>query len=249
MTFEKVNSKVVKVNLNTAGEVLARKGAMLYFTGDVAFSPESPGMGGGGGFPAPAMGSAMPGRGGGIAGQMMGHMGRSMAGEHEAMMRARGNGEVFYGHGGLHCTVVPVNGQQLTVEASRLLGHTTSLQSSIVSVMSSGGGGGGGGGGLRGMLRGAVASVATGQGMFTTQLSGQGSAVLLSHGGTLELQVGGNPVVVDPQAYVGHIGNIQIELGTALSWRDAVGRGSGEAMQLKLMGQGTVFVQASEQKL
>lgn len=250
MTFEKVNSKVVKVNLSQAGEVLARKGAMLFYTGEVGFSPESPGVGGGG-FPSPAMGSAAPGRGmGGVAGQVMGQMGRAMAGEHEAMMRARGNGEVYYGRAGLHCTVVPVNGQQLTVEASRLLAHTTSLQSSIVSVMSQGGGGGGGGGGgLRGMLRGAVASVATGQGMFTTQLAGNGSAVVLSHGGTLELQVGQNPVVVDPQAYVGHIGNIQIELGTAMSWRDAVGRGSGEALQLKLHGQGTVFVQASEQKL
>ncbi|MFV0457279.1 MAG: AIM24 family protein [Actinomycetales bacterium] len=254
MTFEKVNSKVVKVNLAAAGEVLARRGAMLFYTGQVGFTPENAALGGGGGgYPMPGMGTQMPGMpgrgGGGFAGQMMGAMGRSLAGENEAMMRARGQGEVYYGRSGLHCTIVPVQGATLTVEASRLLGHTASLQSSIVSVASASGGGGGGGGGLRGMLRGAVASVATGQGMFTTQLSGQGSAVLLSHGGTLELQVGQHPVVVDPQAYVGHIGNISIELSTAMSWRDAVGRGSGEAMQLKLMGQGVVFVQASEQKL
>lgn len=240
MTFEKVNSKVVKVNLNAAGEVLARKGAMLFYTGEVGFSPEGPG-----GMPMPGMGHG----GGGFGSGMMGAVGRSMAGEHETMMRARGNGEVYYGRAGLHCTVVPVNGAVLTVEMSRMLAHTTSLQSSIVSVMQASGGGGGGGGGLRGMLRGAMTTVATGQGMFTTQLSGSGSAVLLSHGGTLELQVGGQPVFVDPQSYVGHLGNIQIELTTALSWRDAIGRGSGEAMQLKLQGQGVVYVQASEQKL
>ncbi len=245
MTFEQVNSKVVKVNLNATGDVLARKGAMLFYTGDVAFSPETPGAMGG--MPMPGMGRG--GMGGGFGGQMMGTLGRSMAGEHEAMMRARGNGEVYYGRAGLYCTIVPLNGAQLTVEMSRMLAHTASLQSSTVSVMSSGGGGGGGGGGLRGMLRGAVTSVATGQGMFTTQLSGMGSAVLLSHGGTFELQVGQQPVFVDPQSYVGHIGNVQLELTTALSWRDAIGRGSGEAMQLKLLGQGVVYVQASEEKL
>lgn len=101
-----------------------------------------------------------------------------------------------------------------------------------------------------GMLRGAASGALTGQGMFTTQLSGQGSAVLLAHGGVIEMQVGGpSPVVVDPQAFVAAYGNVQTELKTALSWRDAVGRGSGEAMQLHCVGQGTVFVQASEEKL
>jgi uncharacterized protein (AIM24 family) len=86
--------------------------------------------------------------------------------------------------------------------------------------------------------------------MFTTQLSGQGSAVLLAHGGFLELQVGGpNPIVVDPQAFVAAYGNVQTELKSAMSWRDAVGRGAGEAMQLHCHGQGVVYVQASEEKL
>lgn len=254
MTFEKVNSKVVKVNLAQVGEVLARKGAMLYYTGQVGFVPEGPG-----GMPMPGMGAGMMpgmgghghGPGGGLMQGMLGAAGRHMAGEHEVMMRARGNGEVWYGRAGLHCTVVTLQGNQLTAEASRLLAHTTSLQSSIVSIaQASGGGMGGGGGGLRGMLRGAVTGAVTGQGMFTTQLSGMGAAVLLSHGGTLELPVRGmQPTFVDPQAYVGHVGNVTIELTAALSWRDAVGRGSGEATQLKLTGDGIVYVQASEQKL
>lgn len=244
--FQKVNSKVVNVNLAQTGDVLARKGAMLFYTGQVGFSPEGPGgmMGGG----MPSMGGQSMGGGGGLMGGMMGAAGRMMAGEHEAMMRARGNGVVHYGRAGLHCTVVDLQGQQLTAEASRVLAHTTSLQTSVVSVASAGGGGGGGG--LRGMLRGAVAATQTGTGMFTTQFSGQGSAVLLSHGGAIELQVGGmNPVFVDPQSYIGHLGNIQLELTTALSWRDAVGRGSGEAFQLKMLGQGVVYVQPSEEKL
>ena len=55
-------------------------------------------------------------------------------------------------------------------------------------------------------------------------------------------------VVVDPQAYVGHLGQISVDLSAQVGFRDVVGRGSGEAMQLKLSGQGTVWVQASEKK-
>ncbi|NEW38510.1 AIM24 family protein [Nocardia cyriacigeorgica] len=232
--FEKVNGKVVRVNVGMAGGVAARAGAMLFYTGDVSFAPHQipggHGMGGGG---------------------IMRIAGRMMQGEHESTMLAQGNGEVHYGFAGLEVQVVQMQpGATLRVEASRLLAHTAGLQSSVVSVMSSGGGSGGGGGGLMGALRGAASGAMTGQGMFTTQLSGQGSAVLLAHGGFLELPVGGpNPIVVDPQAFVAAYGNVQTELKSALSWRDAVGRGSGEAMQLHCVGQGVVYVQASEEKL
>lgn len=237
MVFEKVNSKVVKANVGHAGGIVARTGAMLFYTGEVYFSPHSvPGanqMGGMGGFARMA--------------------GRMMQGEHERTMLAQGNGEVHYGFAGLEVHVVELQmGASLRVEASRLLANTAGLQSSVVSVMSSssGGGGGGGGRGIMGALRGAATGALTGQGMFTTQLSGQGSAVLLAHGGVMELQVGGQgPVVVDPQAFVGAYGNVQTELKTAMSWREAVGRGAGEAMQLNCVGQGVVYVQASEEKL
>ncbi|MGV9336100.1 AIM24 family protein [Nocardia sp. NPDC003726] len=230
--FEKVNGKVVKVDVGMAGGVVARSGAMLFYTGAVSFAPhQTPGAQGMGGM-----------------GGLMGLAGRAMAGEHERTMLAQGNGVVHYGFAGLEVHVVHMQpGATLRVEASRLLANTAGLQSSVVSVMSSGGGGGGG---LMGALRGAASGALTGQGLFTTQLSGQGAAVLLAHGGFLELQVGGpNPIVVDPQAFVAAYGNVQTELKAALSWRDAVGRGSGEAMQLHCAGQGVVYVQASEEKL
>ncbi|HEX8079962.1 MAG TPA: AIM24 family protein [Jatrophihabitans sp.] len=229
MTFEKVNSKVVRINLAASGDVLARKGAMLFYTGDVRFTPHGPGGAAGGG----AMGAM---------GGLVGMAGRAMAGEHQIMMVATGNGEVHYGRAGLHVTVVPLRGDRLVVESSRLLAHTANLQSAVVPLSS----GGSGGGGLRGMVRGAV----TGQGLFTTQLSGQGAVVLLSHGGTIELPVrAGGGTFVDPQAYVGHVGNVEVKLAAKVGWRDAVGKGGGEAMQLQLSGDGVVYVQASEQKL
>ncbi|MBF6350226.1 MULTISPECIES: AIM24 family protein [Nocardia] len=230
--FEQINSKVVKVDIGAVGGVVARAGAMLFYTGDVSFAPhEIPGgagMGGGGGLVRMA--------------------GRMMAGEHQRTMLAQGTGQVHYGFAGLEVQVVPLQpGAMLQVEASRLLAYTAGLQTSVVSVASSGGGGGGG---IMGALRGAASGALTGQGMFTTQLSGHGSAVLLAHGGYLELPIGGpNPVVIDPQAFIASYGNVHTELKAAVSWRDAVGRGSGEAMQLQCAGQGVVYVQASEEKL
>lgn len=232
MVFQKVNSKVVKVDVAQAGGVVARTGAMLFYTGDVRFVPHQ------------VPGAAQLGGAGGVARLA----GRMMRGEHERTMLAQGYGEVHYGFAGLEVHVVELQqGAALRVEASRLLANTAGVQSSVVSVLSSGGGGGRG---VMGALRGAASGALTGQGMFTTQLSGQGAAVLLAHGGLFELQVGGPaPVVVDPQAFVGSYGNVQTELKTAVSWRDAVGKGSGEALQLHCQGQGVVFVQASEEKL
>ncbi|MDV6260415.1 AIM24 family protein [Rhodococcoides yunnanense] len=224
MPLELVNSKVVKSVLAPNQNVLARRGSMLYYTGDVRFVPHS--MGGGAG--------AMPGMSG-----VAGMAGRMMAGEHVAMMAAEGQGEVFYGHAGLYIEVIHLDGSSmLTVEADRLLVHDGYLQSSIVALTSQGG--------VRGAVRGAM----TGQGLFTTQLTGQGSVAVLSHGGATPLQVGPDhpQVVVDPQAYVCHIGNINVDISANVGWRDAVGKGSGEAIQLKMTGMGTVWVQASEQK-
>ena len=101
-------------------------------------------------------------------------------------------------------------------------------------------------GGVMGMVRGQV----TGQGLFTTTLKGHGAVAVMAHGGVIKLPITpGRPVHVDPQAYVAHHGDVRNKLSTALGWRDMVGRGSGEAFQLELSGNGAVFVQASEEKL
>ncbi|MFW0797124.1 AIM24 family protein [Gordonia sp. CPCC 205515] len=233
--FTQVNSKVVAVDIGQTGPVIARKGAMLYYTGHVLFQPHQV-AGAPGGFGA-----------GGIGGMA----GRLMSGEHESTMIAQGNGKVHYGFRGIEVKIVDVgaSGGLLRIEASRLLAYTSQLQVSVVSVASQGGGGGGGGGGLFGSLRSAAAGAITGQGMYTTQLSGAGTAVMLGHGGIFDLPVTPDkPVVVDPQAYVGATGQINTTLKSTMSWRNA-GRTGGESMQLECTGHGVVFVQASEEKL
>ncbi|MGV9671640.1 MULTISPECIES: AIM24 family protein [unclassified Gordonia (in: high G+C Gram-positive bacteria)] len=235
--FTKVNSKVVSVDIGQSGPIVARKGAMLFYTGDVFFQPHQLAGAGGGGF--------------GMSG-MAGMAGRMMAGEHESTMIAQGQGVVHYGFRGIEVQIIDVGqvGGTIRVEASRTLAYTSNLQASVVSVASQGGGGGGGGGGLLGSLRSAAAGAVTGQGMFTTQLSGPGQVVVLGHGGVFELPVAPDrPVVtVDPQAFVASAGQVNTTLRSTVSWRN-MGRTGGEGMQLECAGHGVVFVQASEEKL
>ena len=215
--FDLINSKVVKVTLGAP--VIARRGAMLGYTGDVRFVPHG-----------------VPGGGGGPGG-MAGGLARRMAGEHQATMEATGAGDVWYGYRGSHVTVVDIApGQVMLVEADRLLCHDSSLQSSTAFLGQGG-------------MRAAVSGMVSGQGLFTTQLSGSGSAVVLSHGETFSLPVDGSrQVAVDPQAYVAALGQVSVEVAAKVGWREAVGKGSGEAIQLRCTGLGTVFVQASEEK-
>ena len=165
-------------------------------------------------------------------------IGRRIAGEDTPLMTVEGDGTVMFGHGGHHVSVIEPAGNTLYVEADRLLAFEGTLRQGTVFL--------GAQGGVMGMVRGQV----TGQGLFTTTLQGHGSVAVMAHGGLLELPITPDrPVHVDPQAYVAHRGDVRNSLSTALGWRDMVGRGSGEAFQLELSGSGTVYVQASEEKL
>jgi uncharacterized protein (AIM24 family) len=211
--YENVNAKMVQATLTAGETIYARKGSMLAYTGDVAFNPTL------------AAGASVGG-----------FVGRMVAGEQVPLMVTEGAGAVMYGHGGLHATITHLNGEQLSIEADKLLCYDGMLQAGTMFL--------GAQGGLRGIVQGQV----SGQGLFTTQIVGYGSVVMLSHGPVFEVAVDSTTdVAVDPQAYVGHKGLIDVKLEASVGWREAVGRSSGEAFQLKLSGQGTVYIQPSEQ--
>ncbi|MER5873943.1 AIM24 family protein [Streptomyces sp. NPDC002044] len=171
-------------------------------------------------------------------GGVMGMIGRRVANEQTPLMSVEGSGTVMFGHGGHHIQVINLTGETLYVEADRLLAFDGTLQQGTMFMGSQGG--------VMGMVRGQV----SGQGLFTTTLKGHGSVAVMAHGGVIELPITPQrPIHVDPQAYVAHHGEVRNKLSTALGWRDMVGRGSGEAFQLELSGQGAVYVQASEEKL
>ncbi|MEC3997281.1 AIM24 family protein [Actinacidiphila sp. DG2A-62] len=171
-------------------------------------------------------------------GGVMSMIGRRLANEATPLMTVEGQGTVMFGHGGHHIHTVDLAGETLYVEADRLLAFDGSLRQGTMFMGSQGG--------VMGVIRGQ----ATGQGLFTTTLQGKGSVAVMAHGGVLELPIAPDrPVHVDPQAYVAHRGDVRNRLTTAIGWREMVGRGSGEGFQLELSGQGTVYVQASEEKL
>ncbi len=171
-------------------------------------------------------------------GGVMSMIGRRVANEATPLMVVEGEGSVMFGHGGHHIHTVDLTGETLYVEADRLLAFDGSLRQGTMFMGSQGG--------VMGVLRGQV----TGQGLFTTTLQGKGSVAFLAHGGVIELPIRPQgPVHVDPQAYVAHRGEVRNRLTAALGWREMVGRGSGEAFQLELSGEGMVYVQASEEKL
>ncbi len=164
---------------------------------------------------------------GGGSGIMAGLKQRA-TGEALSLMECAGNGRVFLAVNGQHVTVINLNNEQLKVESRQLLAMAGNLQTNVTFA------------GLRG--------ASSGQGLFTTTVTGQGQVALLSAGGPLiHLEVSPQyPLVVDPDAFVCAKGNLQQSFITDVSWRTAVGQGSGEAFSLRWEGNGLVSIQPAE---
>ncbi len=103
-------------------------------------------------------------------GGVMSMLGRRVTGEATPLMTVEGSGTVFFGHGGHHVQVIHLTGDTLHVEADRLLAFEGTLRQGTMFMGSQGG--------VMGLVRGQV----TGQGLFTTTLSGQGSVAVMAHG-------------------------------------------------------------------
>jgi len=160
---------------------------------------------------------------------------RTVTNEGYALMVAKGTGKVYYGYDGLFVNVIQVNNETMYVESETLLAFDSRLRTGTMFL--------GNQGGVQGILRGAV----SGQGLFTTTLQGTGEIAILSDGNAIGLKVTPEqPVFVDPDAYIGHKGNLTSNIVTDLNWKTFVGQTSGESYQVKFMGQGTVYIQASE---
>ncbi len=160
---------------------------------------------------------------------------RAATNEGYALMVAKGSGNVYYAHNGLFVTIIPVRNETLYVESDALLAFDARLTAGTMFL--------GNQGGVSGLLRGA----ASGQGLFTSTLRGSGEVAILSDGNCIGLPVSDAvPVFVDPQAYIGHTGELSSSIVTDVNWKTFVGQTSGESYQMKFSGSGTVYIQASE---
>lgn len=164
---------------------------------------------------------------GGGSGMLAG-LKQRVTGEALSLMECTGQGRVFLAVNAQNVTIIDINNEQLQVESRQLLALAGNLQTNVTFT------------GLRG--------ASSGQGLFTTVVSGQGQVALLSAGGPLiHLEVTPQyPLVVDPDAFVCAKGQMQQSFITDVSWRTAVGQGSGEAFSLRWEGQGLVSIQPAE---
>jgi uncharacterized protein (AIM24 family) len=153
---------------------------------------------------------------------------RKATGESLTLMECQGNGVVYLALDAQDITLVDLNNDTLQVESRQLLAMAGHLRTDIRFA------------GVRGAT--------TGQGLFTTTVSGQGQVAILSAGGPLiGLEVNGqNGLVVDPDAFVAARGQLNQSFITDVSWANVVGEGSGEPFSLRWDGQGVVYIQPAE---
>lgn len=149
-------------------------------------------------------------------------------GESLTLMECTGSGLVQFAVNAQYVSVLNLNNESMQVESQQILAFAGQLQTNVQFS------------GLGGM--------SSGQGLFTTTVSGTGQVALLSAGGPLiHLEVNPNlPVVVDPDAFVAAQGQLQQSFVTDVSWRSVIGQGSGEAFSLRWSGTGVVSIQPAE---
>ena len=153
---------------------------------------------------------------------------RRATGESVALMQCSGNGTVWFAKDAMDVVVVELAGDTLNVESEQLLAISDGLRTDVAFA------------GLRG--------ASSGQGLFTTTVTGSGAVALLSAGGPpIALEVSPQyPLVVDPDAFVASTGRLNQTFVTDVSWRNLIGESSGEAFSLRFDGTGVVYVQPEE---
>ncbi len=159
---------------------------------------------------------------------LMAGLKRRATGESLKLMECTGHGVVYLAVDAQDVTLVDLTNETLQVESQQLLVISGQLRTDIKFS------------GVRG--------AATGQGLFTTTVTGQGQVALLSAGGPLiGLEVSSQfPLVVDPDAFVAARGQLNQSFVTDVSWASVMGEGSGEPFSLRWDGQGVVYIQPAE---
>jgi uncharacterized protein (AIM24 family) len=157
---------------------------------------------------------------------------KAVTGEGMSLMKMEGNGRVYLADRNKRVHVLALEGESLCVNGNDLLALQSTLDWDIVMLKS---------------VAGALAG-----GLFNVQIAGRGLVAITTHGDPLVLPVtAARPVCTDPQATVAWAGHLQPEIQTDLSLGTFVGRGSGEAVQMRFAaprgGDGWVMVQPYEE--
>ncbi|MFJ5531928.1 AIM24 family protein [Streptomyces sp. NPDC093261] len=152
---------------------------------------------------------------------------RAVTGEGLPLMTVRGQGEAWFAHEAQNCFIVDVEqGDEFTVNGRNVLCFDATLSYRIQTVKGAG---------------------VSGGGLFNSVFTGHGRLGLVCEGNPLVIPVSPQqPVYVDTDAVVGWTARLQTALHRSQSIGSMLRGGSGEAIQLKLDGQGYVVVRPSE---
>ncbi|MEU9418584.1 AIM24 family protein [Streptomyces sp. NPDC051000] len=162
-------------------------------------------------------------KGQGIGGMLK----RAVTGEGLALMSVRGQGEAWFAHQAGNCFIVDFEpGDALTINGRNVLCFDPGLSYEIK------------------MMKGAGM---TGGGLFNSLFTGTGKLAVVCDGNPIVIPVTAQaPVFVDTDAVVGWSASLDSGLHRSQSVGSMIRGGSGEAVQLKLSGEGFVIVRPSE---
>ncbi|MFB6824369.1 AIM24 family protein [Streptomyces virginiae] len=162
-------------------------------------------------------------KGQGIGGMLK----RAVTGEGLALMSVRGQGEAWFAHRAGNCFIIDFEpGDALTINGRNVLCFDPTLSYEIKMVKGAG---------------------MTGGGLFNSLFTGTGKLAVVCDGHPIIIPVTAQaPVHVDTDAVVGWSAQLETGLHRSQSVGSMIRGGSGEAVQLKLSGEGFVIVRPSE---
>ncbi|MEU6119018.1 AIM24 family protein [Streptomyces sp. NPDC047117] len=154
---------------------------------------------------------------------------RAVTGEGLALMAVRGQGEVWFAHEAQNCFIVDLApGDSITLNGRNILCFDSTLSYEIKVVKGAG---------------------MTGGGLFNSVFTGHGQLGVMCEGNPIVIPVSPQlPVHVDTDAVVGWSAALTTSLHRSQSVGSMIRGGSGEAVQLRLDGEGFVIVRPSEAK-
>lgn len=183
------------------GEILAKQGAMVAYTGSVDFAFKGAGLGG--------------------------FVRKAVTGEGQELMKVTGRGNVWFADNGAHISLFTLEADRLVVNGRSLLVLGQGMSHEIKKTS------------------GGIGAMAAG-GLFQTEVTGTGQVAVTCLGTPLVLPTD-QPVFVDAQAAVAWTSPVRTEIVSTFKAGALIGRGSGEAFQMKMQGAGGfVVVQCGE---
>jgi uncharacterized protein (AIM24 family) len=182
------------------GEILAKQGSMVAYTGSIDFSFKGAGLGG--------------------------FVRKAVTGEGQELMKVTGRGNVWFADNAAHISLFTLDADRLVVNGRSLLVLGQGMGYEIKKTS----------GGLGAMAAG---------GLFQTEVTGTGQVAVTCLGSPLVLPTD-EPVYVDANAAVAWTSPVRTEIVSTFKASALIGRGSGEAFQMKMQGAGGFVVQCGE---